>query len=139
MAPRSARMADADAAAIISEYESVYVYEHVFSEIGVDNAFKSRFTSNYCGYGTAGTSVHFFGHHRTSDPKSFSIALLAFEYLITFGQEVELLWKRKLTGASVLFFFNRYLILLSWFFNGFSIIDSDDVGPSNSLPVPGPS
>ena len=52
-------------------------------------------------------------------------ALLAFEYFITLSQEVELFWKRRVTGASVLFFFNRYLILISWFFNGFTIITND--------------
>ncbi|KAM5541344.1 hypothetical protein V8D89_004898 [Ganoderma adspersum] len=39
-------------------------------------------------------------------------ALVLFEYLITFGAEVQLFWRRKLTGASILFFFNRYTRLL---------------------------
>ena len=33
------------------------------------------------------------------------------EYLITVGAEVELFWKRKITGASILFLTNRYLVL----------------------------
>ena len=32
--------------------------------------------------------------------------------MITFGREVELFWKRKLTGAAALFYFNRYLSLV---------------------------
>ena len=34
-----------------------------------------------------------------------------YEYLITVGAEVELFWRRKITGASVLFLANRYLVL----------------------------
>ncbi|KAI0722514.1 hypothetical protein C8Q76DRAFT_793560 [Earliella scabrosa] len=37
------------------------------------------------------------------------IALVAYEYFITFGLEVELFWKRKVALASVLFFMNRYV------------------------------
>ena len=40
-------------------------------------------------------------------------ALLGYEYLVHLPQEVELFWKRKITGASVLFFANRYLSLLA--------------------------
>ncbi|KAL1941116.1 hypothetical protein VTO73DRAFT_7328 [Trametes versicolor] len=40
-------------------------------------------------------------------------AFLGFEYLVTFDREVELFWKRKFTGASVLFLLNRYLPLLT--------------------------
>ncbi|KAI0685066.1 hypothetical protein C8T65DRAFT_748277 [Cerioporus squamosus] len=38
--------------------------------------------------------------------------LVVYEYMITFGREVELFWKGRLTGAAILFFFNRYLSLL---------------------------
>lgn len=41
-------------------------------------------------------------------------ALLAYEFLITFDQEVEMFWVRKMTGASVLFLSNRYLLLLGY-------------------------
>ena len=34
-----------------------------------------------------------------------------YEYAITFGLEVELFWKQKITSASALFFVNRYLVL----------------------------
>ncbi|KAI0334642.1 hypothetical protein GY45DRAFT_1343340 [Cubamyces sp. BRFM 1775] len=40
------------------------------------------------------------------------LAFLTYEYLITFDREVALFWWRKPTGASVLFFTNRYLPLL---------------------------
>ncbi|KAE9396653.1 hypothetical protein BT96DRAFT_884594 [Gymnopus androsaceus JB14] len=36
-------------------------------------------------------------------------AMLIFDHLITFGDEVERIWKRKFTGATVLFALNRYL------------------------------
>ncbi|RPD69111.1 hypothetical protein L226DRAFT_575891 [Lentinus tigrinus ALCF2SS1-7] len=39
---------------------------------------------------------------------------LVYEYLITFGQEVKLFWRGKWTGASILFFLNRYLALISY-------------------------
>ncbi|KAI0351308.1 hypothetical protein OH77DRAFT_944914 [Trametes cingulata] len=47
-----------------------------------------------------------------------TIALLAYEYIITFDQEVALFWKRKMTGATVLFLATRYLALLSYLFLG---------------------
>ena len=34
-----------------------------------------------------------------------------YEYLITFSVEVEIFWTKKLNGATVLFFLNRYLVL----------------------------
>ena len=40
---------------------------------------------------------------------TFRPALVAYEYFITFGLEVELFWKRKVALASVLFFMNRYV------------------------------
>ncbi|TFK89490.1 hypothetical protein K466DRAFT_486714, partial [Polyporus arcularius HHB13444] len=40
------------------------------------------------------------------------LGLLIYEYVITLRREVDFFWKRKLTGASVLFFLNRYLPLV---------------------------
>ncbi|KAH9849225.1 hypothetical protein C2E23DRAFT_935968 [Lenzites betulinus] len=40
------------------------------------------------------------------------MTIIAFEYVITFGQEIEYFWRRKVTGASVLFFMTRYLALV---------------------------
>ena len=34
-----------------------------------------------------------------------------YDYVLTFAQEVQLIWGRKITGASVLFWLNRYLTL----------------------------
>ncbi|KAI0738671.1 hypothetical protein C8Q80DRAFT_1275635 [Daedaleopsis nitida] len=42
------------------------------------------------------------------------IAFLWYEFAITIGNEVELFWRRKANGATVLFFVNRYLVLLSY-------------------------
>ncbi|RPD75800.1 hypothetical protein L226DRAFT_570044 [Lentinus tigrinus ALCF2SS1-7] len=40
--------------------------------------------------------------------------LIFFEHILTFGDEVEVFWKRKFTGATVMFLLNRYLILVSY-------------------------
>ncbi|KAI0640732.1 hypothetical protein C8Q79DRAFT_920930, partial [Trametes meyenii] len=40
-------------------------------------------------------------------------ALVLYDFLITFGEEVRLFWGRKFTGASLLFFINRYWTLLA--------------------------
>ncbi|KAI0716577.1 hypothetical protein C8Q76DRAFT_616795, partial [Earliella scabrosa] len=44
---------------------------------------------------------------------------LIYDYVITFGREVDLFWTTKLTGASVLFFTNRYVTLL---FNALGLV-----------------
>ncbi len=43
-------------------------------------------------------------------------ALLAYEYAITFDQEIALFWKPKMTGDTVLFLGTRYTALLSYDF-----------------------
>ncbi|KAI0676146.1 hypothetical protein C8Q78DRAFT_957978, partial [Trametes maxima] len=40
--------------------------------------------------------------------------LLLYDYLLTFNQEVELFWTRRVTGASALFFIIRYLALVNY-------------------------
>ncbi|KAI0730592.1 hypothetical protein C8Q76DRAFT_792748 [Earliella scabrosa] len=40
-----------------------------------------------------------------------ALTFIFLEYLFTFHQEVELYWRRKFTGASGLFFVNRYLLI----------------------------
>ena len=47
-----------------------------------------------------------------SDLHAIYAALVIYEYLVTFTTEVQLFWMRELTGASILFFINRYLMLL---------------------------
>ncbi|OJT13697.1 hypothetical protein TRAPUB_9796 [Trametes pubescens] len=47
-----------------------------------------------------------------------AIALIAYEYIITFDQEVALFWRRKATGATALFFGTRYIGLLTYSFLG---------------------
>ena len=39
-------------------------------------------------------------------------AILYFDYLITFGDEVRFCWRRRPTSATILFFVNRYLSLV---------------------------
>ena len=38
--------------------------------------------------------------------------LIIYEYLVTFSTEVQLFWAGEVTGASVLFFVNRYMQLV---------------------------
>ncbi|RPD68572.1 hypothetical protein L226DRAFT_563849 [Lentinus tigrinus ALCF2SS1-7] len=40
------------------------------------------------------------------------LALIAFEYILTFRQEVDMFWNRRLTGATGLFLLNRYIIII---------------------------
>ena len=39
-------------------------------------------------------------------------ALIIYEFLITLDTEVRLFWGREITGASVVFFVNRYMMLV---------------------------
>ncbi|KAI0740442.1 hypothetical protein C8Q76DRAFT_567637, partial [Earliella scabrosa] len=48
-------------------------------------------------------------------------ALLLSEYLVTFPDEVEFFWSKKWTGATALFFMNRYVSLLYPIFNSRSM------------------
>ncbi|KAI0737628.1 hypothetical protein C8Q80DRAFT_1212276, partial [Daedaleopsis nitida] len=50
---------------------------------------------------------------RREKHNSSRLALLAYEWLITVGQEVELFWKAPLTGATILLALNRYILLLA--------------------------
>ena len=40
------------------------------------------------------------------------VVLVIYEYIITFSTEFRLFWAREVTGASVLFFVNRYMLLV---------------------------
>ena len=44
-------------------------------------------------------------------PDLLSSALIFYEYSITFSDETRLFWTKKITGAVVLFFANRYITL----------------------------
>jgi len=46
-----------------------------------------------------------------------SLALLLFDYTLTFSQEVDLVWRRRLTWGKVLFLTTRYFGILSHVFN----------------------
>ncbi|EKM57500.1 uncharacterized protein PHACADRAFT_26171 [Phanerochaete carnosa HHB-10118-sp] len=41
-----------------------------------------------------------------------SAVILFWDYIITFGDEINLVWRRKLTGATILFLLNRYASLI---------------------------
>lgn len=40
-------------------------------------------------------------------------AVTAFDWLVTFSDEIRLMWSRRMTGAKVLFLLNRYLWMIS--------------------------
>ena len=40
------------------------------------------------------------------------VVLVLYEHLVTFNTEVQLFWAGGVTGASVLFFANRYMLLV---------------------------
>lgn len=42
-----------------------------------------------------------------------SLALVVYDYIITFDKEVASVWCRKFTAVSALFYVNRYLAVLS--------------------------
>ncbi|KAM5530760.1 hypothetical protein V8D89_015567 [Ganoderma adspersum] len=43
-----------------------------------------------------------------------ALALLVYDYILLLDKEIELFWKRKVTGASLLFLFNRYLPIIAY-------------------------
>ena len=42
-----------------------------------------------------------------------SPALLTYDYLLTFSGEIQFVWSRKFSGATVVFVLNRYVTLFS--------------------------
>ena len=69
-----------------------------------------RRAENYCA--NAGSSIMFSQDCTNSSDKISHLALVIYEYLITLRREAQLFWRGKWTGATVLFFFNRYLSLI---------------------------
>ncbi|TFK86763.1 hypothetical protein K466DRAFT_618635 [Polyporus arcularius HHB13444] len=64
------------------------------------------------------------------------VALIFYEHLLTFGDEVEMFWKRKFTGATAIFLLNRYLILVSYLMELATVwIKSDNVSTQSCAVV----
>ncbi|KAI0709866.1 hypothetical protein C8Q76DRAFT_82462 [Earliella scabrosa] len=59
-----------------------------------------------------------------------SAALYMYEYLVTFLEEVNLFWRKPWTGASILFYTNRYTVLAYHTFNlgSFSLVTDSVTG-----------
>ena len=53
-----------------------------------------------------------------------TIALVIYEYILTLITEIQLFWGKEVTGASIIFFVNRYVMLVSvlFFLCGYSPI-----------------
>lgn len=71
----------------------------------------SSVINNRLGVAALGTS-HLLSN-RFSLTTCIPAAFLVYEYMITFQLEVDLFWKTKVTGAVVLFFLNRYIVLVT--------------------------
>ncbi|KAI0788054.1 hypothetical protein C8Q74DRAFT_1255522 [Fomes fomentarius] len=52
------------------------------------------------------------------------LSLFLYEYLITLAEEVNLFWKRRWTGATLLFFLNRYAPLLYYLANDTNVFET---------------
>ncbi|KAG2014245.1 hypothetical protein CC2G_011080 [Coprinopsis cinerea AmutBmut pab1-1] len=67
----------------------------------------------------SGLSVEQFGTavHRLNAVKYFQLAafvVLVYDHALTLDQEVARIWKRPLSGASILFYINRYITPLQF-------------------------
>ena len=56
------------------------------------------------------------------------VVLVIYEYLVTFSTEIQLFWAGEVTGASVLFFFNRYIQLVNTPFFLFQFLPVVNIG-----------
>ena len=57
-----------------------------------------------------------------TDSCAYVVVLVIYEYLVTFSTEVQLFWAGEVTGASVLFFVNRYMLLVYTLFALFQFL-----------------
>ena len=57
-----------------------------------------------------------------TDSCAYVVVLVIFEYLVTFSSEVQLFWAGEVTGASVLFYVNRYMLLVYTLFGLFQLL-----------------
>lgn len=61
------------------------------------------------------------------------VALWAYDYLLTFDQEVSHIWSRPITGTAILFILNRYVFLV---FNVLNVLETVLPNAGDSLYVP---
>ena len=64
---------------------------------------------NYCIFASTGES---FDANPFMLMVTRSAALLCFDHASTFTSEVERIWKRRHTGATIVYLFTRYLVLI---------------------------
>lgn len=67
---------------------------------------------------------------RVQDSCNFTTAVVVYDWLLTFPDEFRLIWKRKLTGARILFLLNIYLFLS---FNLTQVINDRALGFSDNV------
>lgn len=53
-------------------------------------------------------------HHFMLNVWPNALAVYFYDYFLTFDREVELFWKRKFTGASMIFYLNRYTTIVQF-------------------------
>ena len=63
----------------------------------------------------------------THTPSPLLVALVFYDYVITLDHEINLFWKRKFTGATILFLLNRYLLVLFYIIDIASTEHSSDI------------
>ncbi|RPD57184.1 hypothetical protein L226DRAFT_536655 [Lentinus tigrinus ALCF2SS1-7] len=78
----------------------------------------------------AAALVDYYSSHQTNSYCALASAVLFFyECVITFTDEVNLFWSQKLTGASALFFLNRWAIILYGVFTLITGFTSNTISP----------
>ncbi len=104
--------ASSSPAAIIAEYSTLSVVVILLRPVGhTDSLAYTRTNLNYCGLAGFGALflVRVAIHLRLSCP--IILVLILHDYLVTFRQEVNMFWTRKLNGAAILFYMNRYAFI----------------------------
>ena len=99
---------------LVAEYYNVQVnlWRYFFS---LSDSLDSV-VNNYCSVAASGelTTLPSTGHY--TEDASLIAAMFVYECLITFGEEVDLFWTNRMTGATVLFLLNRWIVMFfTWY------------------------
>ena len=125
-------MDSSQAAQFAAEYANVYVicYMTYLEDCYADITGIFRQTGGYCFNAGAGTSDFAPVHPKGNTAQLCNITVIfLYDQAITTAEDVRCFWGRRVTGAAVLFWLNKYLTTLYLLWNigaGFSI--SNKVG-----------
>ncbi|KAI0682289.1 hypothetical protein C8T65DRAFT_750689 [Cerioporus squamosus] len=84
---------------------------------------------------TAALVAYYSSHQTNSYCNLASSVLFFFECAITFTDEVNLFWSQRLTGASALFFLNRWAIVLYGAYTLITGFMSNTISPDVTSPL----